>query len=440
DKDGEAGPNTLAATFATVSSGATGDHVRALNTLLAAVGQDTTAGATFGKETQASLKLVQTWAGRSATGVADANTWAVLFMTPTQVPVPALSGTAQVNQTLTAAAGKWGPGTFALSYQWLRDLAPIAGATGATYTLQPADAGTTVKVAVTGTRPGYTTVTRHSVPTSPVAKANLEATPTPTVTGKAVVGQTLTAVPGTWSPDPVSLSYQWLRGSTPIPEATKASYAVQAADLGAGLRVTISGWKTGYNAVAKTSAATAAVIKGTLSDTPTPKVTGTATVGQTLTADAGTWAPAPVTLTYQWFRGKTAIKDATASTYVLQAADATSTIRVAVTGAKAGFDTVVKTSGATDPVATLGKITAGKPKITGTAKVGKTVKANPGTWGPGTVKLSYRWYRGSKAISGATKSSYKLKSADRGHTVSVRITGTRTGFTSTTAKASIKVK
>jgi len=440
EKDGQAGPNTLAALFATVSSGATGDRVRALNTLLAAVGQATTAGATFGKETQASLKLVQSWAGRSATGVADANTWAVLFMTPSQVPVPALSGTAQVNQTLAAAAGKWGPGTFALSYQWLRDLAPIPGATGASYTLQPADAGTTVKVAVTGTRPGYTSVTRNSVPTSPVAKATLEATPTPKVTGTAVVGQALTAVPGTWSPDPVSLSYQWLRGATPIPGATKAGYDVTAADLGAGLKVTVSGWKTGYNAVAKTSAATAAVTKGTLSDTPTPKITGTTTVGQTLTADAGTWAPAPVALTYQWFRGTTAIKGATASTYVLQAADATSTIRVAVTGAKAGFGTVVKTSGATGAVAALGKITAGKPKITGTARAGKTVKASPGSWGPGGVKLSYRWYRGSKAISGATKSSYKLTSADRGHTVSVKITGSRTGYTSATAKASIKVK
>jgi hypothetical protein len=163
-------------------------------------------------------------------------------------------------------------------------------------------------------------------------------------------------------------------------------------------------------------------------------------VGQTLTADPGTWAPAPVTLTYQWFRGKTAIKGATALSYVLQAADATSTIRVAVTGAKAGFGTVVTTSGATDAVKALNQITAGKPKITGTAKVGKTVKASPGSWGPGGVKLSYRWYRGSKAISGATKSSYKLKSADKGHTITIKITGSRTGFTSATAKASVKVK
>jgi hypothetical protein len=91
-------------------------------------------------------------------------------------------------------------------------------------------------------------------------------------------------------------------------------------------------------------------------------------------------------------------------------------------------------------VGAVDKITAGKAKITGTARVGKTVKASPGTWGPGEVKLSYRWYHAGRAISGATKSTYKLKASDKGHTISVTITGSRTGFASATAKASIKVK
>jgi hypothetical protein len=440
DKDGQAGPNTLAAMFATVSSGASGDRVKALNALLVAVGQATTPGATFGKETQASLKLIQAWAGRSATGVADANTWAVLFMTPDKAPAPVLSGTPQVTQTLTASVGKWSPGSFALAYQWYRGGAPIGGAIGATYTLRPEDAGAAVTVSVTGTRPGYTTIARVATPTGAIAKAKLGATPTPKITGKPAVGEALTAVPGTWSPGPVPLTYQWLRGTTAIPGANAVSYAVQAPDLGAKLQVVVTSAKLGYETIAKASGPTAAVTKGTLSDTPTPKVTGTATVGQTLTADIGAWAPAPVALTHQWYRGKTAIKGATASTYVLQAADAKATIRVSVTGAKAGYSSVVKTSAATDAVTALNQVTAGKPKISGTAKVGKTVKVGAGSWGPGGVKLSYRWYRGSKAIGGATKSSYKLKAADKRKTITVKITGSRTGFTSATAKASVKVK
>ncbi len=439
-KDGEAGPKTLGALFATVSSGATGDRVKALHALLTAVGQATSPGSTFGKETQASLKLVQQWAGRSATGVADANTWAVLFMTPDKAPAPVLSGTAQVTQTLTASVGKWSPATFSLAYQWYRGGAPIAGAIAAKYTLQPADAGAAVTVKVIGTKPGYTTVARAASPTGAVEKAKLTATPVPRITGSSTVGEALTAVPGTWSPGPVPLTYQWFRGTTAIPGAAAASYTVQAADAGAKLKVVVTSARPGYATIAKTSAATNTVAKAKLSTTPTPKVTGTATVGKTLTADAGTWAPAPVALTYQWFRGKIAIKGATGKTYVLKADDAKATISVAVTGAKAGFTSVIKSSAATEAVSALGRLTAGKPKISGTAAAGKTLTVKPGTWGPGTVKLSYSWYRSGKSISGAGKSSYKLTSSDKGKTITIKVTGTRTGYASASATASVKVK
>ncbi|HSK33087.1 MAG TPA: peptidoglycan-binding protein, partial [Propionicimonas sp.] len=166
--DGEAGPITLSTMFTSLSSGATGDRVTALNTLLAAIGRSTTAGSSFGKETQDSLKALQSWAGRSATGVADANTWAMLFMTPDKAPAPVISGTPQVTQTLTAAAGTWSPGSFTLRYQWYRGGAPIAGAIASTYTLTPADAGAAVTVVVAGTRPGYTPVQRAATATGAV--------------------------------------------------------------------------------------------------------------------------------------------------------------------------------------------------------------------------------------------------------------------------------
>lgn len=167
DPDGEAGPQTLNSLFTSLSPGATGPKVRALHALLSAVGQPTTAGDTFGKETVASLKAIQSMAGHSPTGVANANTWTLLFSTPDQAPAPALTGTARVNQALSAVAGKWEPGSFTLTYQWHRAGRPIPGATEATYRLQPDDAGAEIAVAVTGTRPGYTTVTRTSAPLLP---------------------------------------------------------------------------------------------------------------------------------------------------------------------------------------------------------------------------------------------------------------------------------
>lgn len=55
--------------------------------------------------------------------------------------------------------------------------------------------------------------------------------------------------------------------------------------------------------------------------TALPAVTGTTTVGQTLTCSSGTWSPAASTYAYQWFRNDVAISGATATTRVLAAAD-----------------------------------------------------------------------------------------------------------------------
>lgn len=71
----------------------------------------------------------------------------------------------------------------------------------------------------------------------------------------------------------------------------------------------------------------------------------------------------------------------------------------------------------------LGYATTGQPTITGTAKVGQTLTAVPGTWDPEPT-FSYRWYRSGSSISGATKSTYKLTKSDAGKTITVKVTGT----------------
>ena len=97
-----------------------------------------------------------------------------------------------------------------------------------------------------------------------------------------------------------------------------------------------------------------------------------------------------------------------------------------------------------------------KPTVSGTAKVGKTLTANKGTWtGAPTPKYSYQWYSCStemksaastistkcKLISGATKSTFKLASAQKDKWVTVLVTGTSTGTpkTSWLAKSTGKV-
>jgi len=55
----------------------------------------------------------------------------------------------------------------------------------------------------------------------------------PSISGVAVVGQTLTVTAGSWSGSPTpTLSYQWYRGATPISGATNSTYTLVQADAG----------------------------------------------------------------------------------------------------------------------------------------------------------------------------------------------------------------
>ncbi|MFC9352939.1 NlpC/P60 family protein [Arthrobacter sp. NPDC057013] len=142
----------------------------------------------------------------------------------------------------------------------------------------------------------------------------------------------------------MTLRYQWLRSGIAVPGATGASYVEGPLDRGKVLAVRVTGSKTGYGTVVRTSRATAVVAYGTLTG-PVPTITGTARLGMRLTANPGTWGPAPVTLRYQWLRAGTAISGATSQAHLVAAADAGKTISVRVTGTKTGYSTLARTSG-----------------------------------------------------------------------------------------------
>lgn len=77
-----------------------------------------------------------------------------------------------------------------------------------------------------------------------------------------------------------------------------------------------------------------------------PAITGTTTVGQTLTSSTGTWSNSPSSYTYQWNRDGVAISGATNNTYVLQVADGNKVITVTVNAVKAlTFPTAVTSNG-----------------------------------------------------------------------------------------------
>ncbi|MCW2752292.1 MAG: exported protein of unknown function, partial [Aeromicrobium sp.] len=175
-----------------------------------------------------------------------------------------------------------------------------------------------------------------------------------------------------------------------------------------------------------------------ISNRSLPTISGTAQFTKTLTASPGTWSVHPSEYAYQWMQNGLVIVGATSSTYSPPAAYIGGTISVAVTAKRGRLADATATSASTAAVAkgpALVYTSSLKPKPSGTLSSGHTLKISRTTaqllagFNPDATSLTYRWYRGSSAISGATHSTYKLTSKDKGKKVSVRIYGALTDYT-----------
>jgi hypothetical protein len=200
----------------------------------------------------------------------------------------------------------------------------------------------------------------------------------PSITGTPTVGQTLTASDGTWSNNPTSFAYQWLRcngggnSCADVANGTQKTYTLVGADAGHTMRVRV----TATNADGSTStqsAQTATVAAATSSAAPKntapPTISGTAKVGQLLTADPGTWSGNPTSYAYQWQRCDadvaicSNIVGATSQTYRLQNGELGYRLRVVVT-ARNAKGSASTSSALTAVVAPLVTITNHRPTVT----------------------------------------------------------------------------
>jgi hypothetical protein len=122
-----------------------------------------------------------------------------------------------------------------------------------------------------------------------------------------------------------------------------------------------------------------------------------------------------------------AISGATASTYTLPAALVGKKLTVTVTAARSGWVSASATSAAVTVAKGDAPRATRAPVISGTAKVGRTLKAGTGTWSPAATSYSYQWYANGRAISGATRASLVLKPAQKGTKITVKVIAHRTG-------------
>lgn len=75
-----------------------------------------------------------------------------------------------------------------------------------------------------------------------------------------------------------------------------------------------------------------------------------------------------------------------------------------------------------------GCLASDTPRISGTARVGFSLTAVPGSWTSGTT-FSYQWYANGVAIGGATGVSLAVTTSHVNKSISVRVTGTQPGYT-----------
>ncbi len=156
------------------------------------------------------------------------------------------------------------------------------------------------------------------------------------MTGRPVVGRTLTAATSGWGPDGVRLGYQWYAGAKPVPGATRRTFVPRPADVGDRIRVEVTGRHGALDPASRLSAWTARTARGTFVRAPRPLVAGVTRVGRTVRALPGRWSPT-ASFDYRWFANGRAIRGATGRTLRLTPALLGKRLRVGVTGTRAGY-------------------------------------------------------------------------------------------------------
>ena len=376
----------------------------------------------------------------------------------TATGAPVIMGAAEVGETLRADTTGIEDGNgldrVRFEYQWTSNDGSgdtdIAGATQPTYVWSDDEEGGTVSVRVSFVdRLGYAeSVTSESVGAVVAQQqtANSPATGQPTISGTAQVGATLTAdTSGISDADGLtnaSYSYQWLSDDMDIAGATATTYTLADAEEGAAVKVRVSFTDDAGNEEELTSTATDTVeARPNSPATGQPAISGTAQVGETLTADISGIADADgltnASYSYKWVAIDGTADTDTDSTYTVAAADEGNTIKVRVSFTDDAGNDESLTSAATEEVdfavqqQVANTPATGAPTISGVAQVGETLTADTSGIsdddGLNSVSYSYQWLAGGADIAGATARAYTLTADDEGAIIQVRVTFTDDG-------------
>ncbi len=163
-------------------------------------------------------------------------------------------------------------------------------------------------------------------------------------------------------------------------------------------------------------------------NTTAPSFKGTVRVGQTLTADPGTWSHPGATFRYSWDTDDDQV-----------GRSQTFKVTPDLLGEKLSLGVHASASYYTSGYASTAPVTVqpgiitntSRPKISGTPRLGNTLKATVGKWSPGGVTASFRWYAGTQAIKKTKAQTLVLRKAQLGKRIKVRVTVVKDGYART---------
>ena len=423
--------------------------------------------------TGANASPLQDAAGNQVAGFSDeavTNTTASSNAAPTGLPT--ISGLPVAGETLTASASDIadadGMANATFAWQWIANDgtsdADIAGATGSTYTLTAADAGKTIMVRATFTDDKGTEETLVSEATVAVA----ESASSMSLQHAYVSGSWLDLVFSKGSSQRLDANSSPAAAAFAV-EVNGAVRTVSEVSLVAlnGVRLTLTPAVTGGDVVLVGYTAPTGVNANRLQDntglpvasfarvavtnrmpapdnnlpTGVPTISGTATVGETLTASASGIADADgmtnATFAWQWIATDTDIAVATGSTYTLSAADVGKGFKVRVSFTDDGGKWESLVSRQTSIVLPVGGLYA---RVSGSPGVGELLTAilvgGPLIFNAQPSQFAFQWISSDGAndfdIAGATEGDYRPTAADVGKAIKVRVTFTDNEETETT--------
>jgi hypothetical protein len=170
-----------------------------------------------------------------------------------------------------------------------------------------------------------------------------------------------------------------------------------------------------------------------------PTITGTAKVGETLTAQNGTWSNSPSSFRYRWQRcdasggGCVDIAGAVEKTYLVTHAENGRTLRViviasnieGVASARSAATAVIAPSDAARNTE--------RPSISGVPRVAEQLTAEEGTWTNSPTSFVYQWLRcdvdgaNCERIQLAQSKNYQVRTSDIGSRLRVRVIAVNSG-------------